>query len=321
MTALFEPAPLESARFGLVVARGSLAAAPDPQELRAAVLQARLDLLVLRIDAGDGRQSSRLAQSGLPCLHADTLVTWSCPLQQIEPAALRHQQLDLRTASAADGLQLDTLMDGVFSAYANHYTANPLLSAAAALAGYREWARSHIDQPDRLCWLSHEDGVVTGMACSRHDSATGIAVGVLHGIAPGHGRRGVYTDLIRATQWHYRKAGFQRLDISTQAANLAVQRVWAREGFRPERTEHTWHLQPMLAHTLAQPAVRHEPGLALTQLLPTGVGESRVFSGQPIHQVHQACWQTDQHNLHCVAAVDAAGAVVALAWQQCVAAS
>src|SRR3546814_5792516 len=48
---------------------------------------------------------------------------------------------------------------------------------------------------------------------------------------PEHAGGGLYGDLIRYTQARFRALGYRRMKVSTQVWNLAVQKVWSREGF------------------------------------------------------------------------------------------
>src|SRR5262249_25303683 len=137
------------------------------------------------------------------------------------------------------------LVQTVFAEYPNHYRANPLLRAEDVVAGYGEWALSHIGADDRTCWVACVDGRIAGLACSAFDLRTGVCQGVLHAVSPDFARRRIYTDLIRFTQNHFRARGLATLEISTQVGNLRVQRVWVKEGFTFETVIDTYHINAL----------------------------------------------------------------------------
>jgi ribosomal protein S18 acetylase RimI-like enzyme len=242
--------PSEGRRFGLKAARLETECL-DPVALRETVLAEACDWLVLRLPSGLEREIERLRVLGLEPQQTDTLATWTADLEQITGAA---PTVSLDPARVADADAISDLVRSVFRRYPNHYTANPLLRDSLALEGYVEWALSHIDSPERLCWVVRLDGHIAGLSCSRHESATGIAVGVLHGVDPRFSGRGLYRQMLEASLAHYREAGYREFRISTQAANLTVQNLWSRLGFRLLRNQSTVHLMPMLGFALSQPA-------------------------------------------------------------------
>jgi len=70
--------------------------------------------------------------------------------------------------------------------------------------------------------------------------------GVLYGVHPSAAGRGVYGDLIRFTQRKSQERGCQELLVGTQTHNLAVQKVWQREGFSPSGSSFTVHINSLL---------------------------------------------------------------------------
>jgi hypothetical protein len=240
------PAPLETARFGLSVARASL----DDDEVDAAALarqliKHRIDVAILRIPARPSPGIAALHAIGLAPIHADTLVTYSCDLVQHPPQALLNPSLQIRPAEPVDAPGITALVETVFADYPNHYRANPLFPREDIVAGYGQWALSHIDAANRTCWLACVDGRIAGLACSAFDDRTGVCQGVLHAVSPDFARNRIYTDLIRFTQNTFRERGLKALTISTQVGNLRVQRVWVREGFTFESAMDTFHINAL----------------------------------------------------------------------------
>jgi hypothetical protein len=245
-------AELESARFGLNVARASLDEI-DARALARQLIDELVDIAILRIPAGPDPGIASLHALGFSPIHADTLVTYSCDLARHAPRALFNPSLDIRAAQHGDAPGITELVETVFAEYPNHYRANPLLPRADIVAGYCEWALSHVGADNRTCWLACVDGRIAGLACSAFDSRTGICQGVLHGVSPDFARNRIYTDLIRFTQNTFRERGLSTLEISTQVGNLRVQRVWAKEGFTFESAMDTYHVNALFGALAASP--------------------------------------------------------------------
>src|SRR5262245_62131156 len=234
----------ESARFGLNVARASVDEV-DAGALATELIRDRVDIAILRTPAGTARGVDALRALGFSPIHGDTLVTYSCDLAGYTPQPLSNPALDIRPAGRDDVPGITALVEAVFAEYPNHYRANPLLVREDVVAGYREWALSHMGADNRSCWIAAVGGRVAGLACSAFESQTGVCVGVLHGVSPDFARNRIYSDLIRYTQSHFRERGFSRLEIATQVGNLRVQRFWVREGFVFESAVDTYHINAL----------------------------------------------------------------------------
>ena len=245
-------ADLESARFGLNVARGTLDAV-DAAALARELIRDRVDLAILRIPARPNSGIAALAALGFSPIHADTLVAYSCDLGRYTPQPPFNPSLDIRSATRDDTPGITALVQTVFAEYPNHYGANPLLARKDVVAGYGEWALSHIDASERTCWVARMDGRIVGLACSAFDPRTGVCQGVLHGVLPEFARNRIYTDLIRFTQRTFRERGLSTLEISTQVGNLRVQRFWVKEGFRFESAVDTYHVNALFGALAASP--------------------------------------------------------------------
>jgi GNAT superfamily N-acetyltransferase len=241
----------EGRRFGLRAGRIE-ATRIDADALQREVVEGGWDWLVLRLPTGEEACVERLRARGLEPQSVDTLMTWAIDLPQaLLPAA--GTGIVLRDATSADADAIGALVRSVFARYPNHYTANPWLDPALALEGYVEWALSHVGDPSRSCQLACVDGEIAGLSCSRHDPGGGPAIGVLHGVDPRFGGRGVYRAMIEDSLRRYRDAGHREFRISTQAGNHTVQNLWARLGLRLVATQFTVHLMPMLGRALAAP--------------------------------------------------------------------
>lgn len=247
MNVVLQHAPLESSRFGLRVARGTFEQI-DERALARDILAQRLDVAIVRLPTDQSRSIQRLSRSGLHAVHADTLVYYETQLQRREPAALRNTDLAFSLALEEDQAALEELIEHTFAAYQSHYHANPRFPAGSILAGYRQWARSYVGAADgRQTWVARRGGRIVAFACCRGEADGLTCEGVLYGVHPDHAGGGLYGDLIRHTQAAFRSQGFQRMRVSTQIQNFAVQKVWAREGFVLVQAYDTFHINALLS--------------------------------------------------------------------------
>lgn len=245
---MLTPAPLETLRFGLRTFRGTIDVV-DTRLLFGHLAAENVDLAILRVPPNQAPAVGALGNYGLTPIHADTLVSYICDLRDISPPPAGENGFVIDDACDDDADAISELVDIVFAEYPSHYTANPLLDLHDVVAGYREWALSHLRGDNRVAWVARVEGRVAAIACSTFDSASRECQGVLHGVHPDFARGGIYTALIRHTQSYFRKLGCERLTIQTQAWNMPVQRVWAREGFTLAEVFETFHVNALFNST------------------------------------------------------------------------
>lgn len=243
-------APLESDRFGLNVHRG-LVAEIDRRALLKHLLAAEVDVAIVR---GPAPAALHAMQSyGMETIHADTLVYYECDLRRTAAGSPRCPELNVHEATAADRQEVAALVATTFEGYRCHYHANPFFSPTSILDGYREWAMRHVagGMPGLATWVARIDGQAVGFACCSDDGEAGE--GVLYGVHPDYAGRGLYSDLIFHTKLQFSASGRERMRVSTQVWNYAVQKVWARHGFWLSKSLDTWHVNSLLAsgHVLA----------------------------------------------------------------------
>jgi GNAT superfamily N-acetyltransferase len=239
------PSPLETDRFGVSVARVVVGLdATWDDSLAAALAHACArdeDVLVVRWASGLVRCGAALAASGRDVIPADTLVYWEVATDRLADAG-RGLADDLRVRrGTSHPAALDRLVAGVFGGYVNHYTANPLLAPDLALAGYVDWVRRTAeDDPDGVAVLAHGEEDV-GLATWFVDPGGDFVEILLAGLVPEARGHGWYAALLAEAGRVATDLGVRRVVISTQAANVAVQRAWVSAGFRPFATVTTAH--------------------------------------------------------------------------------
>lgn len=246
---LIESRP-DSDRFGLRVFRAHTAEL-DGGRLFREIVAHEADIAIVRIPAGTeaSAQLQRLGRYGMHPIHADTLVYYRASLADRDQLPLRNDDLVFTEATAGDASQLGELVAGTFDGYVSHYHANPRLDRAQILAGYAEWAAGYLGghNAQQLAWVARRQGKIVAFACCRHDEQGDECEGVLYGVHPDHSGGGIYGDLMRYTQAQYRARGYRSMIVSTQIWNLAVQKVWSREGFVLDRAYDTFHVNAMLS--------------------------------------------------------------------------
>jgi len=241
---------IETERFGLRIFRG-LVDQLDEQNVLDTAIDDDIDIVMLRLPEQRQYQLARLDRTGLPWFVAGTLVWYETDLVGYSPAEPAHRDISFVLARPEHAAVLDDLVSDIFGDYRNHYASNPLLSRAAILANYQDWVRRYTTGEGRICWLVRQgDGFVAFVTCGFDRASAEI---VLNGVRPSASGRGIYTDLVRYVQRHFKDRGMRTLEISTQSHNYAVQRVWNREGFRLRNAFLTVHVNALMHHSVVEP--------------------------------------------------------------------
>jgi acyl dehydratase len=248
MSPILHPSESESRRFGLRVFRGR-ASRLEIKELGEELLDNRVDLAFLRVPSERMADFSLLDRLPYPWLVADTLVYYDCALDETEPRPLRNQGLDFVRCTREHQRILDEMVAEIFSGYKNHYASSPLLPTTDILGGYQEWVSSFLETPERVVWLALLESQPVAFATCSLASRDSFCEGVLFGVRPTASGRGIYGDLIRFSQAHFKQDGFREMRVSTQVQNFAVQRVWSRESFVLRESLNTIHINCLLDHS------------------------------------------------------------------------
>ena len=238
--------PHDSARFRRTITRvvvGSRVRDVDAVVGRVleAVSRADVDLAVVRWPASLTALGAHVAAAGLRVVPADTLTYWAGG-----PVAMGEGALDITRLSdtPADPAALEELVRATFDGYVSHYAASPDLDPAAVTEGYVEWALRTAATDPGSTWVAREDGRLLAFATTRSLADPRDVEVELAGTSPAHRGRGLYSALFAALLARLPEQGHDRLLISTQAGNVAVQRLWARAGMLPVAAFTTVHVRP-----------------------------------------------------------------------------
>jgi RimJ/RimL family protein N-acetyltransferase len=229
----------ESARFGLSVSRVTIGPGElDAPHLLRTIDDLASDVVVARFDASRSEVPAVLARGRRSCLAAGALTYWEklVSASPADPRVISGAEFDLPTLEHA----VRDVVRSSFADYGNHYTVDPLLDDAAALAGYEEWALASLAKDPSNVLVLIEDGTPCGVATLEiGDDALEI---LLAGMVPAAQGRRLYDVLLAGCESRAVELGLGRLIISTQVHNVRAQRAWARCGLRPFGAIETVHL-------------------------------------------------------------------------------
>jgi GNAT superfamily N-acetyltransferase len=229
--------PVESSRFGLILARADDFAAADWDELADFCARNNVAMAVVRTPAEDAKAAEALASRGASLM--DTLAQYRIAIGA-DPPWPACEGFALRMADAGDAGAIRAVVLAVFAGYSNHYAADPRLDAAAATEGYAEWAASHLGAGDSkgVC-VAVIGGAVVAISALTCDRGAG-AVSLI-GVAPAARRHGIGAAMLQHHLAWCRERGAKWFSISTQSDNLASQRLLARLSFEPRGALNTFH--------------------------------------------------------------------------------
>ena len=242
----------ESSRFDMNIYRG-MSDHVDVKSLKDIILKNNVDILMLRIPTENIAEQDKLDKLGFDYLCADTLVYYSLQLQQNKTANLRNADIQFHVAMQADIETLNLMVSQIFDNYTNHYNSNQYINKKHITEGYQEWVRDFISKDSNdncISWVVKRQNELVGFATCSYDEKEKNCEGVLYGVMPGQDGKGIYTDLIRYTMSYFKNRGYETMKVSTQIQNMAVQKVWVREGFFLSKSYNTFHINSLLDYSL-----------------------------------------------------------------------
>lgn len=235
---------LDEQRFGVRTAKGILSSDGQVSELLEFMQNNGCELGIVRVKSEDLALVQRLEDAGARL--CDSLLYYRRAVRAEDVFAAQANGYRYRLATPHDAAEIAALARVSFSGYAGHYHADPRLPKEKADAVYYSWAERSCTTPgvaDRVFVVVREqDNEMAAFATIGVDVARREMEGVLFGVSPNHQGHGIYRQLIRNTLGCANADGYERMVVSTQVTNLAVQKVWVREGFEPHSSYYTLHL-------------------------------------------------------------------------------
>lgn len=234
----FALSPLEEARFGVRTVRvKELTRGQLPGLLEFCRAKA-VRLVIARCPSSDLEGAQALEEAGGRLM--DTLVYYALELAKKPRAPV---PAHVRPATEQEVEPLVAIAAESFRGYQGHYHADARLAREACDATYTDWVRRSVldARVADAVYTCELEGRLAAFATMR--ASTGEeGEGVLFGVAPWAQGRGIYADLIRAGIEWCRARALARMVVSTQVTNIAVQKVWVRQGFELSGSYYTFHL-------------------------------------------------------------------------------
>jgi GNAT superfamily N-acetyltransferase len=231
---------LDEQRFGIRTVRGSVT---SPDQVRDLVSDARdqgVRLLIVRCSADDLATAHALENAGGQLM--DVLVYFARGLAA-ESLPADTPRVAIRLGGPGDAPAVVRIAEAAFRGYFGHYHADPRLRREDCDEVYTSWARRSCESEgvaDAVLIAEQESEVVGFMTVRMNSAEEGEAV--LGGVDPAAQGKGIYQSLlVRAMSWVAGRGGATMI-VTTQISNRAVQRVWVRLGFEPDRAYLTFHV-------------------------------------------------------------------------------
>ena len=228
-------APLETARFGIEVARGSGYGA-ELGRLRETARARGADLVIVRCDAADVAGTHALEASGARLM--DTHVTYTCPPAD-DPSTRPDPRI--RPARPDDHGAVTVLAREAFDDYVGHFHTDSRL-AAQATDVYVDWAQRMLADASgaHVMWLAEDEQGPLGFATLRLEGDEAVAG--LDAVAVRARGTGLHGALLRERMAEAVRGGATRMVYRTHLTNVGARRSVLRHGFLPTTQEHTFHL-------------------------------------------------------------------------------
>ncbi len=244
---------LDEKRFGIVTAKATLDANDDANDdanaanFKQKVLnwceKENVQLLIARVPTEQIDLVQELEQAGF--ILTDTLVYFRN--KHLVETEIGLTELDgefsWRIAVPGDSEDIAQLATKVFSDYGGHYHADRRLNRSDCDLVYVSWAENSCVKSacsDVMLLVTYESKPV-GFLTIKMQEADETGEIMLNGVHPDFQGKGLYRSLILlAKKWAIQQQ-LKQLVVSTQITNLAVQKVWCRQGFEPHKSVYTFH--------------------------------------------------------------------------------
>jgi hypothetical protein len=237
----YNQSTLESNRFHLNIHRANNESI-DIQEIDSYISQNNVDVLILRVPVGTKASQHLLYNKKFQVLHADTLVYYETKLQNNVIGSLKND-LEFIILDHSNIQSSNEIIPIIFDGYTNHYFSNPVFEKKLILEGYTEWAQSFTEAKDgKISWLVQSNKTNIAFATCQFNAITNTCEGILYGVHPDHNGKGIYSDIIRFTLQYFKNKNFDKMIVSTQIQNFAVQKSWVNNHFFLTNAFDTFHI-------------------------------------------------------------------------------
>lgn len=224
--------PLDSERFGVVVARAGDVVAEDVPGLIGFCRENDVELVIVRCDGLDVGAIRALIGAGMTEVEAQ--IVYEGP---VRPA---RRGPPIREGSAADRDGLVELAKAGFAEMPSHYHVDSRLPLESCLDAYVDWTLRGLDgEAADLFLVAEGEGQIDGfMMFTLRDTAL---TAVLSTVSPSARGRGLYNSFLSAGMGWGNERGATRIIGVTPHGNIAAQRNLITTGLRPVGSVVTFH--------------------------------------------------------------------------------
>lgn len=232
---------VDSERFGLRIARVVATSRQEMEEALHFCRTADVDMLVARIPTDRPECLDALAQARAKLM--DTLLEFSIELDPWRHAPVPRTQLRVRYAKAADSGPCASLAADIFQDYPNHYYNDSRLDRDAVAQVYPSWVAraSTAPTPDEQLLIASSDTEDSALGIVRYRPGDVTGDISLFGVKAGDRGAGTGPAFLGHLLGKLKSAGARQATYFTQVTNVAAQRMLARKGFLPRRSQYTFH--------------------------------------------------------------------------------
>ncbi len=224
--------PLDSERFGIVVARADGVSAAAVPALLSFAREHEVEMLIARCDGADQAAARALADAGLTLL--ETQITYRGSL------GLQSRDAGIRAGVADDALAVAELARQGFKDLAGHYHADSRLSSHACEEIYVDWAlRGLAGEAAEAFYVAEVEGRVAAFGMFTQSGAE--VTFQLSTVASWARGKGLYTACLRRGMVWGAEQGADEMIGITAHGNIPAQRNLIKAGLRPVAGTSTFH--------------------------------------------------------------------------------
>jgi ribosomal protein S18 acetylase RimI-like enzyme len=172
----------------------------------------------------------------------DTLVYYGRNLDHIDNIQTIKPSLNICLASKKDANSVAEIARKAFKNYMGHFHADPRLDNSTADAVYVDWASMSVEgaSNDSPVVVAKKNGLIVGFLTAKlHD--TSLCEVILNGVHPDAQQQGVYPMMFSFIMDYFNNKNADRIIVSTQINNYAVQKAWSRLGLTHNTSYYTLH--------------------------------------------------------------------------------
>lgn len=231
---------IDEARFGFKIARAPRITLENLDEVLDFCHEKQVRMLIARCPTHDLSAAQTMERAGFQIM--DTLVYYSYNLTRKPIPELAPSSVSIRPIRPGEEKLVQAIAADAFRGYYSHYHADPRIDAQKADDAYTSWAVRACTSKDVA------DGVLVAELDGEVVAFTTIQINPqgeghtpISGVTSSAQGQGIHRLLmIHRMRW-FAAHNVERMVVSTQITNLAIQKSWCRAGFEPSHSSYTFH--------------------------------------------------------------------------------